>query len=98
MRNGCRCLSFRRQPLANFAREINVMNIRIAFGLVITGWTAWLNAQTNLPSVITEHADIRINYTAAGTNNLSLVVRDEDHALDYQTNQIVLVAVESSKL
>ncbi len=57
-----------------------------------------LSAQTNLPSLITEHVDIRIHYTAEGTNNLSFVIRDTDHAVDYQTNEIVLVALESSEM
>jgi surface-anchored protein len=65
---------------------------------VLAGAACTLGAQTNLPSLATEHADIRINYTAVGTNNLELAVRDEDHAADYGTNQIVLVALESSKL
>ena len=55
-------------------------------------------AQTNLPSLITEHVDVRVNYTADGTNHLSIVLHATDHAQDYQTNQIVLVALESSKM
>ncbi len=58
----------------------------------------WLNAQTNLPSLITEHADIRINYNPTAVEPLSLMVRNDDQGVDYETNQIVLVALESSEV
>ncbi|MCL4788311.1 MAG: choice-of-anchor M domain-containing protein [Verrucomicrobia bacterium] len=57
-----------------------------------------LDAQTNLPSLITEHADIRINHNPTAIEPLSLAVRNDDQGVDYETNQIVLVALESSEV
>jgi surface-anchored protein len=75
------------------------MRINILLPLLAIGLAGWaFPAQSSLPSLITEHADIRVNYTASGTNGLSLVVRDADASADYQTNEIVLVALETSKV
>lgn len=45
-----------------------------------------------------EHVDLRVLYNATDTNHLSFVARDEDHGINYATNECVLVVNESAKL
>lgn len=45
-----------------------------------------------------EHVDMRVLYTADGTNHLSFVARDEDHQVNYATNECLLVVNEAAKL
>lgn len=45
-----------------------------------------------------EHVDLRVLYNPAGTNNLAIVARDEDHQMNYQTNECVLVANQPARL
>ncbi len=72
--------------------------IRLLLLLGLLTSALWLDAQTNLPSLTTQHADIRINYDASATEPLSLAVLNDDQGVDYETNQIVLVALESSEV
>ncbi len=46
----------------------------------------------------TEHVDLRVFYSAEDTNHLSLVVRDEDHHINYLTNECILVVEKAGKL
>ncbi len=52
------------------------------------------------PTLLTnEHVDLRTLYDPnAATNQLSLAARDEDHGVNYMTNECILVANESAKL
>ena len=45
-----------------------------------------------------EHVDLRVIYTSEGTNHLAFVARDEDHGINYRTNECILVVNESAKL
>ncbi|MCW5558881.1 MAG: choice-of-anchor M domain-containing protein [Verrucomicrobiae bacterium] len=45
-----------------------------------------------------EHVDLRVLYTAEATNPISFVARDEDHHINYSTNECVLLVNEGGKL
>ena len=45
-----------------------------------------------------EHVDLRVLYDPTPTNRLSLVARDEDHQINYQSNEVRLVVEQSSQL
>ena len=46
-----------------------------------------------------EHVDLRVMYQPEdATNKLALVVRDDDHAATYLSNQVALVVAESARL
>ncbi|MCI0537843.1 MAG: choice-of-anchor M domain-containing protein [Verrucomicrobiales bacterium] len=47
---------------------------------------------------MTEHCDFLIVYQPQETNQLSIVLRDEDHGINYRTNEVILVAAESSRI
>lgn len=44
------------------------------------------------------HVDLRVLYTPDGTNHLAFVARDEDHQVNYATNECLLVVNEAAKL
>lgn len=45
-----------------------------------------------------EHVDLRVLFDPSGTHVLGIVARDEDHHVNYATNETVLVVAESAKL
>jgi surface-anchored protein len=56
-------------------------------------------AQTNVGVLTTEHVDCpKILYTAAGTNNLTIVARDENRGINYGGTNVFLVAKAEAKL
>ncbi len=49
--------------------------------------------------LVDEHTDLRVLYDSSSTNELlSVVARDENHSINYRTNEVVLVVAESSKV
>jgi len=73
-----------------------------------TSW--WLGLTVSLASLglvhaadrvrlTVEHVDLRVVYQPEdATNKLALVVRDDDHAATYLSNQVALVVAESARL
>ncbi len=55
-----------------------------------------LRAQSNVTVLTREHTDFRILYTPAAANQLTLVARDDDHALNLASNEVILVARSNS--
>lgn len=56
-------------------------------------------AQATPPvELTTEHCDFLVVHQPEATNQLSLVLRDEDRGVNYQTNEVVLIVGESAKL
>ena len=45
-----------------------------------------------------EHVDLRVLYDPTATNKLSIVARDEDHQINYQSNEVHLVVQQSAQL
>ncbi len=53
---------------------------------------------TNVVEVVSEHCDFLILYQPEATNQLSIVLRNEDHGINLRTNEVILVAAESSHI
>ncbi len=69
-------------------------------GLVLTTgcfYTAFAQS-TNIVEVISEHCDFLILYQPEQTNALSIVLRNEDQGINLRTNEVILVAAESSQI
>jgi len=66
--------------------------------LVVTGLAQDLGLRLEPVRLTNSHADFRILFTPDGTNNLSLVLRDEDRRINYATNELILVLAEESRL
>lgn len=54
-------------------------------------------ADTNRVLLVTEHADLRVDYNPARTNALTLLARDEDNRTDHPAAVAVLVAEASAE-
>ena len=55
-------------------------------------------AQTNFALLTREHTDFRILYNPGTSNLLDFAARDEDHRINYASNQVLMVAKEQSRL
>ncbi|MDB6025686.1 MAG: hypothetical protein JWM68_1909 [Verrucomicrobiales bacterium] len=54
-------------------------------------------AQPSYATIDHQHTDLRILYNPGSSNLLSLVARDEENKINYDTNQVVLLVKESAK-
>ena len=57
-----------------------------------------LSAQTNFAVLTREHADFRILYAPGATQQLSLVLRDQDRGVNLASNEVILVAKDAARL
>ncbi len=65
--------------------------------LTIAGFSPAFAQSHNVVELTTEHCDFLVVYQPEAANPLSLVLRDEDRGVNYQTNEVVLVVGESAR-
>ena len=71
---------------------------RAALMLVVAMAGQTVGGQTNFAVLNHEHVDLRILYAPGTSNLLTLVARDEDHAINYPSNQVILVGRTNAQL
>jgi surface-anchored protein len=71
--------------------------MRAVAGLIFVLCAAATHSLANPAYLTSEHVDLRILYADSPTNPLSLVARDGDNRVSYNTNEVYLVVNESAR-
>jgi len=75
------------------------MGTILRIGLIAALASLWLVHAGDRVRLTVEHVDLRVVYQPEdATNKLALVVRDDDHATTYLSNQVALVVAESARM
>ncbi|HMO64899.1 MAG TPA: choice-of-anchor M domain-containing protein [Verrucomicrobiota bacterium] len=69
-----------------------------AWGIALGAFPASAPVETNRVFLSTEHVDLRVDYSPARTNALTLFVRDEDRSVDHPPEAAVLMVDGAAEL
>lgn len=94
------CLSHRCRPvgLKRGARRAGSGWSALPFVLLLIALKIAALAQTSFAVLTREHADFRILYAPGATEQLGLVLRDQDRGVNLASNEVILVAKDAARL